>query len=145
MPVRSVIAGVGSALPRRQVSNAELAETVDTSDQWIVERTGIRSRYIAGDGETTGSLATDASRAALESAGVDARDIGLIVLATATPDQTFPSTVTVISWSSSGDHSSGVTSHGPRVVAKSLAFAGPSQQDISSFWMSRADQSFMIV
>ena len=96
MPVRSVIAGVGSALPKRQVSNEELAQTVDTSDQWIVERTGISSRYIAGDGETTASLATDAARKALEDAGIDAGEIGLIVLATATPDQTFPSSATKV-------------------------------------------------
>lgn len=88
--------GVGGALPSRQVTNAELAKQVDTSDEWIVERTGIRSRYIAGDGETTASLATDAARAALEHAGVDARDIDLIVLATATPDQTFPSSATKV-------------------------------------------------
>jgi 3-oxoacyl-[acyl-carrier-protein] synthase-3 len=73
-----------------------LCETVDTSDQWIVERTGIRTRYIAGDGETTASLAADASRRALEHAGVDAAEIDLIVLATATPDQTFPSSATKV-------------------------------------------------
>jgi len=93
---RSVILGSGSALPERRMDNAELAEQVDTSDEWIVERTGIRSRYIAADGETTGTLATDAARAALDAAGVEARDIGLIVLATATPDQTFPSTATKV-------------------------------------------------
>jgi 3-oxoacyl-[acyl-carrier-protein] synthase-3 len=93
---RSVVSGTGSALPRRQVTNAELASTVDTTDEWIVERTGIRNRYIASDGETTGSLATDAARRALESAGIDATEIGLIVLATATPDQTFPSTATKV-------------------------------------------------
>jgi 3-oxoacyl-[acyl-carrier-protein] synthase-3 len=93
---RSVIAGVGSALPARQVTNAELASQVDTTDEWIVERTGIRNRYIAGDGETTGSLATEAARAALAHAGIDAAEIGLIVLATATPDQTFPSTATKV-------------------------------------------------
>ena len=96
MTRRSVIAGVGSALPARQVSNAELASSVDTSDEWIVERTGIRNRYIAADGETTGSLATQAARRALESAGIDAGEIGLIVLATATPDQTFPSSATKV-------------------------------------------------
>jgi 3-oxoacyl-[acyl-carrier-protein] synthase-3 len=96
MTRRSMIAGVGSALPKRQVSNAELAKTVDTTDEWIVERTGIRNRYIASDGETTGSLATEAARAALEHAGVQAIDIDLIVLATATPDQTFPSTATKV-------------------------------------------------
>jgi 3-oxoacyl-[acyl-carrier-protein] synthase III len=93
---RSVVAGVGSALPGRRVTNDELAETVDTTDQWIVERTGIRSRYIAGDGETTASLATDAAKRALEHAGVNAADIDLIVLATATPDQTFPSSATKV-------------------------------------------------
>jgi len=96
MTRRSVIAGVGSALPKRRVSNEELAEQVDTSDQWIVERTGIRSRYVAGDGETTASLATDAARRALEHAGVAAPEIDLIVLATATPDQTFPSSATKV-------------------------------------------------
>jgi len=96
MTRRSVVAGVGSALPKRQVTNAELAETVDTTDEWIVERTGIRNRYIAGDGETTATLATDAARAALAHAGLQATDIDLIVLATATPDQTFPSTATKV-------------------------------------------------
>ncbi|MBV9529425.1 MAG: ketoacyl-ACP synthase III [Sphingomonas sp.] len=94
--MRSVIAGTGSALPRRRIDNAELAETVDTSDAWIVERTGIRSRYIAGDGETTASLATEAARNALEAAGFQPSDIDLIVLATATPDQTFPSSATKV-------------------------------------------------
>jgi 3-oxoacyl-[acyl-carrier-protein] synthase-3 len=93
---RSVVAGVGSALPRREVTNAELAKTVDTSDEWIVERTGIRSRFIAGDGETTGSLALEAAKRALEHAGIAASEIDLIVLATATPDQTFPSTATKV-------------------------------------------------
>jgi len=93
---RSVVAGVGSALPRRRVTNEELAATVDTSDEWIVERTGIRNRYIAGEGETTGTLAIAAAREALASAGVEPAEIGLIVLATATPDQTFPSTATKV-------------------------------------------------
>jgi 3-oxoacyl-[acyl-carrier-protein] synthase-3 len=94
--VKSVIRGVGAALPRRRVDNAELAQMVDTTDEWIVERTGIRSRYIAGEGETTGTLAADACRQALERAGMAASDIDLIVLATATPDQTFPSTATKV-------------------------------------------------
>jgi len=94
MTRRSVVRGVGSALPKRVMTNDELAERVETTDQWIVERTGIRARHIAGEGETTASLATDAARRALEHAGVAARDIGLIVLATATPDQTFPSSAT---------------------------------------------------
>lgn len=93
---RSILLGTGSALPARKVSNAELAETVDTSDEWIVERTGIRNRYIAGEGETTASLATDAARRALEAAKLAARDIDLIILATATPDQTFPASATLV-------------------------------------------------
>ncbi|HEX5239247.1 MAG TPA: beta-ketoacyl-ACP synthase III [Sphingomicrobium sp.] len=96
MSVHSVVLGVGSALPKRQVTNQELAQTVDTSDQWIVERTGIKSRYVAGEGETTASLATDAARRALDHAGVAPSDIDLIVLATATPDQTFPSSATKV-------------------------------------------------
>ena len=96
MTRRSTVAGVGSALPKRKVSNAELAKEVDTSDEWIVARTGIRSRYIAGEGETTASLATDAARAALEDAGIDPTEVDLIVLATATPDQTFPSSATKV-------------------------------------------------
>ena len=96
MTLRSVLVGTGSALPARAVSNAELAETVDTSDEWIVERTGIRNRYIAGEGETTSTLATEAARRALAAAGLVAADIGLIVLATATPDQTFPASATQV-------------------------------------------------
>jgi 3-oxoacyl-[acyl-carrier-protein] synthase-3 len=86
MTRRSVIIGTGSALPKR----------VDTSDEWIVERSGIRQRYIAGEDETTSSLATDAARAALAAAGLDGSQIGLIVLATATPDQTFPASATIV-------------------------------------------------
>ncbi len=93
---RAVIAGTGSALPQRCVTNAELAAQIDTSDEWIVERTGIRTRYIAGEGETTATLATDAARAALAAAGRAPADIDLIVLATATPDQTFPATATKV-------------------------------------------------
>ena len=93
---RAAILGTGSALPARRVSNVELAETVDTSDEWIVERTGIRARYIAGDGETTASMAADAARRALDAAGIKANSIELIVLATATPDQTFPSSATKV-------------------------------------------------
>ena len=96
MTLRSVVKGTGSALPERRVDNAELAERVETSDEWIVERTGIRSRYIASDGETTATLAVEACRKALEAAGLGPEDIGLIVLATATPDQTFPSSATKV-------------------------------------------------
>ncbi len=78
------------------MTNAELALRVDTSDEWIVARTGIRDRYIAGEGETTASLATDAARAALASAGVEPGEIDLIILATATPDQTFPASATIV-------------------------------------------------
>jgi 3-oxoacyl-[acyl-carrier-protein] synthase-3 len=94
--MRSVLIGTGSALPVRRVSNAELAEQVDTTDEWIVERTGIRFRHIAGPGETTATLAADAARAALDAAGLAAGEIDLIVLATATPDQTFPATATKV-------------------------------------------------
>ncbi len=96
MTLRSVMLGTGSALPRRAVSNAELAAKVDTSDEWIVERTGIRNRYLAGEGETTSSLAIEAAHAALAAAGVTGSSIDLIVLATTTPDQTFPATATIV-------------------------------------------------
>ena len=96
MTRRAAVAGVGSALPRRKVSNAELAKTVDTTDEWIVERTGIRNRHIADAGETTATLAHDAAVKALEHAGMAAGEIDLIVLATATPDQTFPSSATKV-------------------------------------------------
>lgn len=93
---RSILLGTGSALPARVVTNAELAQTVDTSDEWIVERTGIRTRHIAGEGETTATLATEAATAAIAAAGLAPADIDLIVLATATPDQTFPATATKV-------------------------------------------------
>ncbi|ETI61317.1 3-oxoacyl-ACP synthase [Sphingobium sp. C100] len=93
---RSILLGTGSALPARVVTNAELAQSVDTSDEWIVERTGIRTRHIAGEGETTATLATDAARAALDAAGLEPQDIDLIILATATPDQTFPAAATKV-------------------------------------------------
>jgi len=96
MTLRSVLLGTGSALPRRAVSNAELASQVETSDEWIVERTGIRNRYLAGEGETTSTLAIEAACAALAAAGVEGKSIDLIVLATATPDQTFPATATIV-------------------------------------------------
>ncbi len=94
--IRAVLTGTGSALPARRVSNAELAEQVDTSDEWIVERTGIRFRHIAGEGETTATLARDAATAAVAAAGLMPGDIDLIVLATATPDNTFPATATKV-------------------------------------------------
>ena len=94
--IRAVLTGTGSALPRQVVTNADLAERVDTSDEWIVERTGIRQRHLAEEDETTSSLATEAARRALDAAGIDASEIGLIVLATATPDHTFPATATQV-------------------------------------------------
>lgn len=94
--LRAVIKGTGSALPRNRVSNAELAARVDTSDEWITERTGIKFRHIAEPDETTATLATDASRKALDAAGMTAADIDLIIVATATPDQTFPASATIV-------------------------------------------------
>jgi 3-oxoacyl-[acyl-carrier-protein] synthase-3 len=92
MTLRSVLQGVGSYLPERIVTNAELAKRVDTSDEWIVERTGIRERRIAADGEKTSDLACRAAVNALKGAGREAKDIDLIIVATATPDLTFPAT-----------------------------------------------------
>ena len=90
------IAGTGSALPERVITNAELAARVDTSDEWIAERTGIRQRHIAAEGQTTGDLAFAAAQAALQAAGVDAKEIDLIVLGTTTPDLVFPSTACLL-------------------------------------------------
>jgi 3-oxoacyl-[acyl-carrier-protein] synthase-3 len=89
---RSVIEGVGSYLPSRIMSNADLARMVDTSDEWIMERTGIRERRIAAEKETTGDLAIHAARDALEQSGVSASEVDLIIVATTTPDNTFPAT-----------------------------------------------------
>jgi 3-oxoacyl-[acyl-carrier-protein] synthase-3 len=88
--VRSVVLGCGSYLPSRILTNAELSRMVDTSDEWIMQRTGIRARHIAAEGETTSDMALKAAQAALAAAGVDAQSIDLIVLATSTPDNTFP-------------------------------------------------------
>ena len=92
MALRSVLTGVGSYLPERVLTNAELAKRVDTSDEWIVERTGIRERHIAADGEWTSDLACAASVNALKAAGREATDVDLIIVATTTPDLTFPAT-----------------------------------------------------
>jgi 3-oxoacyl-[acyl-carrier-protein] synthase-3 len=89
---RSVVLGCGSYLPRRILTNDDLSRMVDTSDDWIVQRTGIRARHIAAEGELTSDLALAAAKAALADAGVDAQSIDLIVLATSTPDNTFPAT-----------------------------------------------------
>jgi len=96
MSVKSVVIGTGSALPKRCVSNDELAARIDTSDEWIVERTGIRQRYVAGEGETTATLAAEAAAKAIEAAGLEASDVDMIIVATATPDQTFPATATKV-------------------------------------------------
>ena len=93
---RSVVTGCGAYLPERIVTNDELARRIDTSDEWISKRTGIRQRHIAADGELTSDLALAASRRALEKAGCDGGDIDIIVLATATPDNTFPATATKV-------------------------------------------------
>jgi 3-oxoacyl-[acyl-carrier-protein] synthase-3 len=90
--IRSVVLGCGSYLPEQILTNAELAARVDTSDEWIVQRTGIRERHIAAEGEFTSHLAIKAARAALHHARIDAQAIDLIVLATSTPDNTFPAT-----------------------------------------------------
>ena len=94
--IRSVVLGCGSYLPERILTNAELAAKVDTSDEWIVQRTGIRQRHIAAEGEFTSHLAIKAAQAALADAGVDAQSIDLIVLATSTPDNTFPATAVAV-------------------------------------------------
>jgi 3-oxoacyl-[acyl-carrier-protein] synthase III len=94
--LRAVVKGTGSALPVRIVTNDELAAQIDTSDEWITERTGIKARHIAGEGETTATLGAQAAQAALDAAGLAAADIDLIVVATCTPDQTFPATATKI-------------------------------------------------
>jgi len=94
--LRSQVAGVGAYLPSRIVTNAELAQKLDTSDDWIRERTGIRERRIAADGELTSDLSIAASQEALRAAGLNASAIDLIVLATATPDETFPATATTV-------------------------------------------------
>jgi len=94
--IRSKLKGVGAYLPKRVMTNDDLAALVDTSDAWIRERTGIGQRHIAAEGENTSDLAVNAARAALDNAGLAASDIDLIILATATPDYTFPATATIV-------------------------------------------------
>ena len=94
--IRSVVLGCGSYLPERILTNAELASRIDTSDEWIVQRTGIRERHVAAEGEFTSHLAIKAARAALHHARLDAQAIDLIVLATSTPDNTFPATAVAV-------------------------------------------------
>ncbi len=94
--IRSQITGIGSYLPEKVLTNEDITRIVDTSDEWIVQRTGIRERHIAADGEMTSDLGTAAALRALENAGRDASDIDLIVLATSTPDQTFPASAVAV-------------------------------------------------
>ena len=94
--LRSVVLGCGAYLPERILTNAELAQRIDTYDEWIVQRTGIRQRHIAAEGEFTSHLAIHAARSALADAKVDAQSIDLIVLATSTPDSTFPATAVTV-------------------------------------------------
>lgn len=94
--IRSVVKGIGSYLPKRILSNAELSEKVETSDQWIRERTGIGQRHIVADDQCTSDLGLEAAKAALADAGMTADDIDLIVVSTTTPDYTFPATATII-------------------------------------------------
>jgi 3-oxoacyl-[acyl-carrier-protein] synthase III len=94
--IRSVVRGIGACLPERAVTNDELAKTVDTSDEWIVQRSGIKQRYIAGDHETSSTLGTKAAMRALDRAGLSPADIDLIIVGTSTPDYTFPATATQI-------------------------------------------------
>ncbi len=102
--IRSVITGSGSYLPAKAMSNAEFEERIDTSDEWIVQRTGIRQRHIAAEGETTADLAENAARAAMKSAGISAADLDLIVLATSTPNNTFPATAVEVQHRLGMDH-----------------------------------------
>lgn len=90
--IRSIVRGFGAALPKRVMTNQEIEGVVETTDEWIVQRTGIRQRYIAGEGETTASLGEAAARAALANAGIEADQIDMIIVATSTPDNTFPAT-----------------------------------------------------
>lgn len=94
--IRSVALGCGSYLPKQILTNADLAAKIDTSDEWIVQRTGIRERHVAAEGEFTSHLAINAAKAALADAGIDAQSIDLIVLATSTPDNTFPATAVAV-------------------------------------------------
>jgi len=125
--VRSVVLGCGSYLPKRILTNAELATRIDTSDEWIVQRTGIRQRHIAADDEFTSHLGINAAKAALADAGLDAQAIDLIVLATSTPDNTFPATAVAV------QHSLGITVSSPRICVRT---AGTSR---SSTWMVGLD------
>jgi 3-oxoacyl-[acyl-carrier-protein] synthase III len=96
--IRSRIKGCGSYLPERIIENAEMSSIVDTTDEWIVSRSGITRRHVAADGELTSDLATEAAKDALKNAGLSVDDLDLIVVATATPDETFPATATTVQY-----------------------------------------------
>ncbi len=102
--INSIVRSVGSYLPQRVLTNDDLAQMVDTSDEWIVQRTGIRQRHIAAEGEYTSDLAVNAAHEALEAAGLTIDDIDLIVVATTTPDKTFPATATLVQKKLGMDH-----------------------------------------
>ncbi|MBX4335652.1 beta-ketoacyl-ACP synthase III [Bartonella raoultii] len=102
--IRSVLCGVGSALPQKNLSNDEMAKFVETSDSWIVQRTGIRQRYIANDNETTVSLGVEAAQKALINAGLTIKDIDCILLATSTPNRTFPASAVEIQYALGMSH-----------------------------------------
>jgi len=118
--VRSVVLGVGGYLPEKILTNDELSKIVDTSDEWIRQRTGIRERRIAAEGELTSDLAAAAARVALASAGVDIAGIDLIVVATATPDNTFPSTAVTVQKKLGMTHGAGFDIH---AVCSGFVFA----------------------
>src|SRR5436305_8912473 len=92
----AIIAGTGSCVPEKRLTNDDLSKMVETNDEWITQRTGIKERRIAGEGETTATLGTKAARRAIESAGLEPKDIELIVVATITPEMVFPSTACFI-------------------------------------------------
>ena len=94
--LRSIVRGVGSYLPERIITNDELSKTLDTSDEWIQQRVGIKQRHVAAEGEFTSDLAVHAARRALDDARVSPDEIDLIVLATTTPDLTFPATAAIV-------------------------------------------------
>ena len=96
MTAKTYLLGFGAALPKKSVSNHDLAQSMDTTDEWIRERTGIRQRHVAADGQTTGDLAFEAATRALEAAGVQAGEIDLLVMGTTTPDIIFPSTACLL-------------------------------------------------
>ena len=96
MTLKAVVTGCGAYLPEKILTNDDLAKMVDTSDEWIRERTGIRERHVAGEGEKTSDLAVKAAQEAMDAAGVTAADIDLVIVATTTPDLTFPSTAAIV-------------------------------------------------